>query len=72
MAVLFHAALEAGALGVYLSGAGSTVAALVENSTAAANKVAKAMAAAAARDGISGHPLVSTIRDTGACVDEDA
>ena len=72
MAVLFHAALEAGALGVYLSGAGSTVAAFVEDSPAAANQVATAMANAAARDGISGHPLVSTIRDTGACVDEDA
>jgi homoserine kinase len=71
MAVLFHAALEAGALGVYLSGAGSTVAALAENTPAAVDKIARAMTDAAARDGITGHPLVSTVRDAGASIDED-
>lgn len=72
MAVLFHAALDAGALGVYLSGAGSTVAAFVEDSPVAANRVAQAMSDAATRDGISGRPLVSTIRDAGAFINEDA
>ncbi len=71
MTVLFHAALAAGALGVYLSGAGSTVAALVEADPGAAAEVAQAMAAAAARDGISGRSLVSFIREAGARVDED-
>ena len=71
MAVLFHAALEAGALGVYLSGAGSTIAAFVEGGPEAARPVGQAMIDAAARDGISGRPLFSSIRDTGACIEED-
>lgn len=71
MAVLFHAALEAGALGVYLSGAGSTVAAFVEGGAEAAQPVGHAMSEAAARDGISGHTLFSFIRDEGACVEDD-
>jgi homoserine kinase len=65
MPVLFHAALEAGALGVYLSGAGSTVAALVAGD---GWPVANAMAEAAARDGVGGRPLVTVIRETGATV----
>jgi homoserine kinase len=66
MAVLFHAALEAGALGVYLSGAGSTIAALVDGDKTAAESVAQAMAEAATRDGVSGRPLVTSIREAGA------
>lgn len=63
MPVLFHAALEAGALGVYLSGAGSTVAAFVQGD---GRPVANAMAEAAAHDSVSGRPLVTTIREAGA------
>lgn len=70
MAVLFHAALQAGALGVYLSGAGSTVAAFVDGGPGAAERVAQAMGDAAARDGLSGRPLVSTIREHGADIAE--
>jgi homoserine kinase len=65
MPVLFHAALEAGALGVYLSGAGSTVAAFVRDD---GWPVANAMAEAAARDGVSGRPLVAAIRERGALI----
>ncbi len=67
MPVLFHAALEAGALGVYLSGAGSTVAAFVQGDGWA---VANAMAEAAARDSVSGRPLVTAIREEGAKLHE--
>jgi homoserine kinase len=65
--VLFHAALEAGALGAYLSGAGSTIVALVAEDPW---PVANAMAAAAERDGVPGRPLVSAIRETGATIAE--
>jgi len=65
MPVLFHAALEAGALGVYLSGAGSTIAAFVNGD---GWPVANAMAEAAARDGVTGRPLVTAVRETGALV----
>lgn len=65
MPVLFHAALEAGALGVYLSGAGSTIVAFVDGD---ARPVADAMAEAAARDSIPGRPMVSRIRDQGVAV----
>lgn len=68
MAVLFHAALEAGALGVYLSGAGSTVAAFVDGGAAEAGAVAQAMSEAASRDGLSGRPLCSGIRAAGAAI----
>lgn len=68
MAVLFHAALEAGALGVYLSGAGSTIAALVDGGPDAAKPIAQAMADAAARDGVAGRSLISTIREAGASI----
>jgi homoserine kinase len=70
MAVLFHAALAAGALGVYLSGAGSTIAAFVDGEAKAAQRVAQAMDDAAARDGVSGRPMVSMIRDKGAEIEE--
>jgi homoserine kinase len=68
MPVLFHAALEAGALGVFLSGAGSTIAAFAEKDGRA---VADAMAAAAARDGLSGRPLVTMVRSEGPTLMED-
>jgi homoserine kinase len=65
--VLFHAALEAGALGAYLSGAGSTIVALVAEDPW---PVASAMAAAAARDDVPGRPMVSAIREAGAAIEE--
>jgi homoserine kinase len=65
--VLFHAALEAGALGTYLSGAGSTIVALVAEDPW---PVASAMAAAAARDGVPGRPMVTAIREAGAVIEE--
>ncbi|HZT05734.1 MAG TPA: homoserine kinase [Chloroflexota bacterium] len=68
MPVLFHAAREGGAVGVYLSGAGSTVIALVDGD---ATPVANAMARAAMRDGMAGRSIVSTIRDAGARVIAD-
>jgi homoserine kinase len=68
MPVLFHAALEAGALGVFLSGAGSTIAAFAENDGRA---VADAMATAATRDGLSGRPLVTRVRSDGPILMED-
>ena len=68
MPILFHAALEAGALGVYLSGAGSTVAAFAEDDGWA---VARAMAEAAARDGVPGRPLVTAMRSQGPILTED-
>jgi homoserine kinase len=68
MPVLFHAALEAGALGVYLSGAGSTVAAFVDGD---GWPVANAMAEAAGRDGVTGRALVTAIRDAGTTIREE-
>ena len=68
MPVLFHAALRAGALGVYLSGAGSTIIAFVDPAPDAAASVASAMADAAARDGLSGRAFVTRIRDEGALI----
>jgi homoserine kinase len=67
MPVLFHAALEAGALGAFLSGAGSTIVALTEGDPW---PVARAIAAAAARDSTSGRPLVASVREQGATVSE--
>lgn len=64
---LFDAARAAGALGAWLSGAGSTVAAFAR--PARAQAVADAMAAAARAQGISGRPLVATVDDAGAAVD---
>jgi homoserine kinase len=67
MPVLFHAALEAGALGVFLSGAGSSIVALVEGD---AWPVAEAMAHAAARDNVPGRPMVAALREQGAVIRE--
>jgi homoserine kinase len=66
MPVLFHAAMEAGALGVFLSGAGSTIMAFVEGD---AEPVAAAMAQAAARDGVPGRPMVTRVREEGATIE---
>lgn len=68
MPVLFHAALEAGALGVYLSGAGSTIVAFAEGDPWL---VATAMERAAARDEVAGRPLVVSMRAHGATIAED-
>jgi len=68
MSVLFHAALRAGACGVYLSGAGSTIIAFVDGPPEAARDVAHAMRHAATRDGLRGRAFVSSIRDEGAAV----
>ncbi|HEY3117205.1 MAG TPA: homoserine kinase [Chloroflexota bacterium] len=70
MPVLFHAALAAGALGVYLSGAGSTIAAFVSGGSADAQRVADAMADAASRDGLTGRPMVASVREQGATIEE--
>jgi homoserine kinase len=71
MPVLFHAALEAGALGVYLSGAGSSIVAFVDGPLEAADSVANAMAEAARRDGVSGRPMVTRLREEGATIEEN-
>ncbi len=68
MPVLFHAALEAGAVGVYLSGAGSTVIAFVDGDP---RPIADAMARAAARDGVTGRPMIATLREEGARITAD-
>lgn len=68
MPVLFHAALSAGACGVYLSGAGSTIIAFVDGEAEAATRVANAMRDAAARDGLGGEARVTRIREEGAVV----
>ncbi|MEW6233554.1 MAG: homoserine kinase, partial [Chloroflexota bacterium] len=60
---LFGAAREAGALGVFLSGAGSTVLALCQED---AEGVTQAMAAAAREAGIGGRPLVIPLSLQGA------
>jgi homoserine kinase len=65
MPVLFHAALESGAVGVYLSGAGSTVIAFVDGD---AQPVAEAMARAAERDQVPGRPMTAALRESGALV----
>ena len=63
MPVLFHAAYEAGAKGVFLSGAGSSILAFVDGN---AQPVAEAMARAAARDDVHGRPMVAAVREDGA------
>ncbi len=65
MPAFFAAALEAGALGACLSGAGSTVLALVETQTAA---VAAALETVAAREGIGGRIITTAIGAEGARV----
>jgi homoserine kinase len=67
MPVLFHAAYEAGAKGVFLSGAGSSILAFVDGD---ARPVAEAMARAAARDDVHGRPLVTSVREEGARIRE--
>lgn len=56
MGLLFQAALNAGALGAFLSGSGSTILALCRDGAAA---VAQAMADAAAQVGVSGKVVVT-------------
>ncbi len=60
---LFDAARDAGALGAFLSGAGSTIIALCRENAPA---VAEAMARAAQELGIAGRPLVAPLADEGA------
>jgi len=67
MPVLFHAALEAGACGVYLSGAGSTVVAFVDGD---AQPIVAAMERAAQRDGVPGRGVTATLREDGARIIE--
>jgi homoserine kinase len=75
MAAFFRAALDAGALGAFLSGAGSTLLALVEDAGAPphaaadpAAAVAAAFEATALREGVGGRTLVTTISQEGARV----
>ena len=68
MPVLFHAALEAGALGVFLSGAGSSIIAFVDGNAA---PIAHAMAEVATRDHVPGHPFVTAVRSAGGTIHED-
>ncbi|HXF51975.1 MAG TPA: homoserine kinase [Dehalococcoidia bacterium] len=62
---ILSAAREAGAHGAYLSGGGSTVAAFV---TSGADAVARAMAEAAAGEGVSGRTIVTEPSPVGALV----
>jgi homoserine kinase len=68
MPVLFHAALEAGAAGVFLSGAGSSIIAFVDGDAA---DVTRALASAAERDQVGGRAFVTHVRETGAVIRED-
>ena len=72
MPAFFGAALAAGALGAFLSGAGSTLLALVEAPTAGgadpAAAVVGAFEATAAREGMGGRTLVTAISPEGARV----
>ncbi|HEY8477897.1 MAG TPA: homoserine kinase [Chloroflexota bacterium] len=61
--ILLAAAMEHGALGAFLSGAGSTVAALVDER---GEMVAEAMARTAAREGVTGRARVVEISQEGA------
>lgn len=63
MPALFDAAREAGALGVFLSGAGSTIIALCRED---APTVAEAMARAARERDLTGRALVAPLADEGA------
>lgn len=64
MPVLFAAARKAGAYGVWLSGAGSTLAAFAAEATA--RNVAEAMASAARAQGITGRAVVTRAAKLGA------
>jgi homoserine kinase len=63
MEAIFRAARQAGALGAFLSGGGSTVLALVSKSE---ENIAKAMAKAAAGEGTGGHAIVTAPTNEGA------
>ena len=67
MEALFRAARQAGALGVFLSGGGSTVLALTSRDE---ERVAQAMAEAAAGEGTRGHTIVTAPSNAGAQVVE--
>jgi len=68
METLFRAARQAGALGVFLSGGGSTVLALASEGE---EGIAQAMAEAAAGEGTSGHTIVTAPSNAGARVVEE-
>jgi homoserine kinase len=63
MPYIIEAAVEAGALGACLSGAGSSILALVSGHD---NAVSQAMEAAASKHGVEGHSLLLDISMTGA------
>jgi homoserine kinase len=65
MDAIFQAARQAGALGVFLSGGGSTVLALASQSE---EDIARAMAEAAAGEGTTGHTIVTAPSNAGAQV----
>ncbi len=67
MEALFRAARQAGALGVFLSGGGSAVLALTSRDE---ERVAQAMAEAAASEGTRGHTIVTAPSNAGAQVVE--
>jgi homoserine kinase len=67
MEALFRAARQAGALGVFLSGGGSTVLALASERQ---EEIAQAMAEAAAGEGTRGHTIVTAPSNAGAQVVE--
>jgi homoserine kinase len=64
---LIDGALEAGAYGAFLSGAGSSVLALVDPEQA--EKVGAAMAAVGAQESVLGHVIQSQISSLGAAID---
>ncbi len=68
MEAIFRAARQAGALGVFLSGGGSTVLALAAERE---EGIAQAMATAAAGEGTRGHTIVTTPTNAGAQVVEE-
>ncbi|MBM2826718.1 MAG: hypothetical protein HW403_782, partial [Dehalococcoidia bacterium] len=63
---IFDAALEAGALGVFLSGGGPTVLALTLWEE---NEIGRAMKDAALEEGVNGECVVSQMTSTGAYVE---
>ncbi|KPK22022.1 MAG: hypothetical protein AMJ76_01090, partial [Dehalococcoidia bacterium SM23_28_1] len=67
MEAIFQAARQEGALGVFLSGGGSTVLALTSKSE---KDIAKAMAKAATGEGTGGHTIVTAPSNAGAQVVE--
>ncbi|MEX2237963.1 MAG: homoserine kinase [Dehalococcoidia bacterium] len=69
MPLLFTAAREAGALGVFLSGGGSTVLALAKDKE---DEIAEAMASAARANSLAGRTLVTRLSNSGAAVVDQA